>query len=72
MCTLTFYTHFLFLIILKIISRGEGGYATWQGGFYFPAQRSNPTSPALEAQGLNHWTSREVPCTDFHELHKLL
>ena len=27
----------------------------------FPQQGIEPLSPALEAQSLNHWTTREVP-----------
>ena len=26
-----------------------------------PDQSSNPCTPAVEAQSLNHWTAREVP-----------
>ena len=32
-------------------------------GIWFPDQGAEPTSPALEAQSLNHWMMREVPST---------
>ena len=28
-----------------------------------------PVSPAVEAQNLNHWTAREVPCFAFLRIH---
>ena len=37
--------------------------ATQHVGSWFPDQGLEPTSPALEAQSLNHWTMREVPST---------
>ena len=30
-------------------------------GILAPRPGTEPTPPALEAQGLNHWTAREVP-----------
>ena len=37
--------------------------ATWQMISQFPKQESNPC-PSLEAQSLNHWTTRGVPSQD--------
>ena len=31
-------------------------------GILVPQPRIEPTSPTFEAQSLNHWTTREVPC----------
>ena len=43
------------------------GYALGHVGPYFPDQGLNPHPPALQAQSLNHWTTRKVPHQMFNK-----
>ena len=55
-----FYVHFLFVVLLVFL-----GHAVQHEGSWFPDQGLNPRPPALGAQNLNHWTTREVPSASF-------
>ena len=39
-------------------------------GILVPQLRIKPAPPALEAQSLNHWTTREVPITSILKIRK--
>ena len=36
----------------------------WQTGILVPQAGLEPVAPVVEAQSLNHWTTREVPPVD--------
>ena len=49
--------------VLTFLTMSFNFLATRHVASWFPDQGLEPTSPALEAQSLNHWTMREVPST---------
>ena len=54
---------FLFSIKTFFLIFIWGGHTTWHYGILVPQPLIEPMLPAVEAQSLNHWTSREVlPC----------
>ena len=57
----TFYFYFVFNLLIYLTAWGLS-YSTWD---LVPWPGSEPRPPALEAQSLSHWTTREVPLGDF-------
>ena len=45
------------------------GHTTQQAGILVPQPGIEPTPPAVEAQSLNHWTTREVPVIQLLKIH---